>query len=130
MILSTLYHTLTTIIQEQPHGATASARSIPLPEEQEDETQGTDVGTSSRTETPLAEPIEKQPSTVPMMTMPTQFDEINLKQVIISHLSLTYYRNIIFNLIHLCRLKILQTIASCLIKLEISWRRKKSHQES
>jgi hypothetical protein len=84
MILSTLYQTLTTIIQEQPHGASASARSIPLPEEQEDETHGTKVGTSSRIETPLAEPIEKQPSTVPMMMMPTQFDEINLKQVIIS----------------------------------------------
>jgi hypothetical protein len=84
MILSTLYQTLTTIIQEQPHGASASAWSIPLPEEQEDETHGTNVGTSSRIETPLAEPIEKQPSTVPMMMMPTQFDEINLKQVIIS----------------------------------------------
>jgi hypothetical protein len=107
MILSSLHQTLTTIIQEQPHGATASAWSSALLEEQDDETQGTDAGTISRTETPLAEPIEKQPSTVLMMMMPTQFDEINLKQVIISQLPLTYYRNIITNLIHLCRLKTL-----------------------
>jgi hypothetical protein len=98
---------LTTIIQEQPHGATKSARSILLLEEQEDETQGTDACTISRTEIPLAEPIEKQPFKVPMLTMPTQLDEINLKQVIISQFPLTYYRNIFINLIHLCRLKTL-----------------------
>jgi hypothetical protein len=74
---------LTTIIQEQPHGATASAGPF---------RHQKSIGQA------LAEPIEKQPSTVPMMMMPTQFDEINLKQVIISQLPLTYYCKIIINL--------------------------------
>ncbi|RLM61495.1 hypothetical protein C2845_PM14G10320 [Panicum miliaceum] len=81
IILSTLHQTSATIIQEQPHQFAASAQFSPLLEEQEDETQGTDAGTISIAKTiPLAEPTEKQPSTVPMMTLPIQFDEINLKQ--------------------------------------------------
>jgi hypothetical protein len=44
-----------------------------------------------------------------MMTLPIQFDEINLKQLIILQLPLIHYRNIINNLIHLCRLKTLVT---------------------